>query len=89
MVQTSLSASETLLAMRNYDQHTAEEDLLVAAEKGDIARVANGLRRVHPSKPRGLRGYRALHYACKRGHGAVVRLLLTHGADASMQSTVS
>lgn len=60
-----------------------------AASVGDVARLARLLAlkpgRAVESSTGG--GHTPLHYACRGGHAACVRLLLQHGADVDVVTT--
>lgn len=62
--------------------------LMHAAEQGDHARAAFLLRKGADCGARGWYGVTALHRAAGQGHADVVLLLLSYGADATLQDAL-
>jgi len=60
-----------------------DEELLKAAEKGDVDRVRELLRRGANPNTRGKDGITPLHLAAHHGYVGIARLLLEHGADVN------
>ncbi len=63
---------------------TADDKLVAAAQRGDVARVAQALQ--SGAKPDSAeRSVTALWWACQEGHAEVAKLLVSHGADVNFR----
>ena len=65
-----------------------DEQLVVAAQRGDLAKVKNLLKYVDPNSPKidedGKITY-ALHQAASKGQDEIVRVLIASGADVNLK----
>ncbi|XP_022907960.1 ankyrin repeat domain-containing protein 40-like [Onthophagus taurus] len=67
--------------------YSAEEKLREASALGDIEGIQNLLaQNVDVNAKNSINGWTALHWATKRNHETVVRILLSNGADSKLEN---
>jgi len=75
-----------LKVFSTYELMGLDEELLEAAERGDVGRVHELLGRDANPNARDEFGFTPLHWAAFNGHAEVARLLLDRGADVDARS---
>ena len=79
--------SQKMLLTQYGELEEKTEQLSLAAQSGEIARVHTLLREGLSPNRCDSAGFLPLHYACARGHTDTARLLLEHGSDHSSYLT--